>query len=98
MVERTRVFIGGLPEGAQREEIEEHFGKYGRLNDVWIARRPHGFGFVVFDDERDAKEAVRRLDGRRICGEVCKVEYARDRRTSHSSFIIYTPTVLHCSY
>lgn len=95
MVERTRLFIGGLPDDAEREEIEETFGKYGKLNDIWIARKPPGFGFVIYDDERDAKEAVKCLDGRRICGNIVKVEFARDRRTSKSFFLL-TSIPLHC--
>ncbi|URD76230.1 splicing factor [Musa troglodytarum] len=38
----------------------------GRLSDdiVWVARRPPGYGFVEFDDRRDALDAIRDLDGK----------------------------------
>ncbi|KAM1082998.1 hypothetical protein FF1_021604 [Malus domestica] len=30
---------------------------------VWVAQRPPGYAFVDFDDSRDAKDAIRELDG-----------------------------------
>lgn len=30
---------------------------------VWVARRPPGYAFLEFDDERDALDAIRALDG-----------------------------------
>ena len=32
-----------------------------------------GFAFVLMDDPRDAEDAVRELDGKRICGRRVKV-------------------------
>ena len=45
-------------------QLDEAFGRYGRLRKVWVARRPPGFAFIQFDDIRDAEDAVRALDGR----------------------------------
>ncbi|KAG6509157.1 hypothetical protein ZIOFF_034548 [Zingiber officinale] len=36
------------------------------LCSVWVARRPPGYGFVEFDDRRDALDAIHDLDGK-IC-------------------------------
>lgn len=30
---------------------------------VWVARRPPGYAFIDFDDQRDAKDAIREIDG-----------------------------------
>lgn len=44
-------------------QLEAVFSRYGRLRNVWVARRPPGFAFVEFDDPRDAADAARALDG-----------------------------------
>ncbi|KAE9556572.1 hypothetical protein FO519_000266 [Halicephalobus sp. NKZ332] len=74
----ARLFIGGLSEYAVESEIRSIFSKCGRVKSVWIARRPPGFGFVVFEDPRDAKYAVRKLDGTEICGGYVSVEFAHN--------------------
>lgn len=58
-----KVYIGGLPDDAKTYELEDAFCKYGKIRKVWIARRPPGFAFVEFMDNRDAEDAVRKLDG-----------------------------------
>ena len=73
----SRIFIGGLPEDASRNELEKEFESFGRLRDVWVARNPPGFGFIIFEDPRDAEDAVREMDGKRVCGSRIRVEFAR---------------------
>ena len=48
--------------------MEDSFAKYGPVRNVWVARRPPGFAFVEMEDPRDAEDAVRGLDGTRVCG------------------------------
>jgi len=69
-----KVYIGNLGNSAAKNEIEDAFGRYGNLTNVWIARNPPGFAFVEFEDARDAEDATRALDGTRLCGERVKVE------------------------
>lgn len=73
----SRIYVGGLPPDASRREVEREFEYFGPLRDVWVARNPPGFGFIVFDDGRDAEDAVREMDGRRVCGSRVRVEMAR---------------------
>lgn len=44
-------------------QLEDVFGRYGRLRKVWVARRPPGFAFIEFEDQRDAEDSVKALDG-----------------------------------
>ena len=44
---------------SHRYDLEDAFGKYGPVKNVWVARRPPGFGFVEMEDRQDAEEAVR---------------------------------------
>jgi len=69
-----KIFVGGLRDDANRYDIEDTFSKYGRVRDVWVARKPPGFAFVVMEDSRDAQDAAKGLDGSRICGAKCRVE------------------------
>lgn len=43
-----------------------------------------GFAFVEFEDNRDAEDAVRNLDGSRACGSRIRVEMSSGR-TRHDS-------------
>lgn len=58
-----KVFVGNLPKDAREKEVENAFTPFGEVKSVWVARNPPGFGFVQFEDPRDAKDAVRMLDG-----------------------------------
>ena len=63
-----KVYIGNLGNNASKYELEDAFSKYGPLKNVWVARNPPGFAFVEFEDARDAEDAVKAVDGTRICG------------------------------
>ena len=73
----SRVYIGNLGNNGSRRELEREFEHFGPLRDVWVARNPPGFAFVVFEDSRDAEDACREMDGRYVCGEKVRVEMAR---------------------
>jgi len=75
-----KVYVGGLPERVDRRELEDTFERFGRLENVWVARNPPGFAFVLFEDERDAADAVKYLDGTRICGVRARVELSSGMR------------------
>lgn len=48
------MFVGNLPPEAEARDLRDFFRDFGQINDAWVARKPPGFGFVWFDDERDA--------------------------------------------
>mmetsp|Transcript_5512 Transcript_5512/g.12990 ORF Transcript_5512/g.12990 Transcript_5512/m.12990 type:complete len:99 (+) Transcript_5512:1554-1850(+) len=59
----SRIYVGNLDERATERELEDEFGRYGRIHYTWVARKPPGFAFIDFEDPRDAEDAVRKLDG-----------------------------------
>ncbi|KAF0023711.1 hypothetical protein F2P81_024341 [Scophthalmus maximus] len=61
-----RIFIGRLSPSAREKDVERFFKGYGRIRDIDLKR---GFGFVEFDDPRDAEDAVYELDGKELCNE-----------------------------
>lgn len=40
-------FTGNLNPDATVEDVESLFSKFGTISNVWVARRPPGFAFVV---------------------------------------------------
>ncbi|XP_076343951.1 RNA-binding protein 1-like isoform X2 [Tachypleus tridentatus] len=79
-----KVYVGNLGSGVAKHELEAAFNKFGPLRNVWVARNPPGFAFVEFEDNRDAEDAVRAMDGTRLCGSRVRVElsHGRSRRGS----------------
>lgn len=70
------------------------------LCSVWVARRPPGYAFVEFDDNRDAMDAIRALDGQ--CRKNCVlfiifVVFACIYFSFLTIFsILFIPTFVHC--
>nr|ACO10186.1 RNA-binding protein 1 [Caligus rogercresseyi] len=78
----SKVYVGNLGDNASKHEIEDVFRRYGKVRSVWVARNPPGFAFVEFEDERDAEDAAKGLDGSRICGVRATVEMSSRKKRS----------------
>ncbi|KAK4009103.1 RNA-binding protein 1 isoform X2 [Daphnia magna] len=76
---KCKVYVGNLGNNTARGDLEASFSKYGALKNVWVARNPPGFAFVEYEDPRDAEDAVRAMDGSRICGSRVRVEMSSGR-------------------
>ncbi|KAF7040115.1 hypothetical protein CFC21_050040 [Triticum aestivum] len=51
-----KIFVGGIPQEANKDDLRNYFGGFGRVANVFIPRDPKGsghraFGFVTFSDE-----------------------------------------------
>lgn len=44
-----RLHIGNLDESVRRRDVEETFGKFGKLEDIWVASYPPFYAFVVYE-------------------------------------------------
>jgi arginine/serine-rich splicing factor 7 len=77
-----KVYVGELGNSGTRHELEDAFSYYGPLRNVWVARNPPGFAFVEFEDSRDARDAVRALDGKILCGRRVRVELSSGKSRS----------------
>merc|ERR1711953_1573710 len=76
-----KVYIGNLgSDPPSTTDVEKEFSYYGKLQSVWIARRPPGFAYVEYEDSRDAKDACKDLDGRTVFGRRIKVEISHGRK------------------
>nr|CAZ96098.1 arginine/serine-rich splicing factor [Saccharum hybrid cultivar R570] len=79
------VFCGNLDYDVRISEVERLFGKYGRVErvDLKTVERSGGFAFVYMEDERDAEDAIHRLDGIDFGrkGRRIRVEWTKEDRT-----------------
>ena len=62
-VKITKVYVEGLPEGADKVEIRDAFKSFGQVRQVWVAEQQPWVASVYFEDKSEAMEAVRFLDG-----------------------------------
>ena len=60
----ARACVDGLGEGAYVKELTDIFELYGRIQHVWIDYHQPGQAYVFFQDEDDARNAVKSLDRR----------------------------------
>ncbi|XP_073291253.1 serine/arginine-rich splicing factor RS41-like isoform X1 [Primulina huaijiensis] len=78
------IFCGNLEFDAHQSDVERLFKKYGRVDRVDMKS---GFAFVYMEDERDAEDAVRKLDriefGRK--GRRLRVEWTKQERGGRRS-------------
>ncbi|XP_052058127.1 serine/arginine-rich splicing factor 6-like isoform X4 [Mytilus californianus] len=78
----TRVYIGRLSYHAREKDVERFFKGYGKIRDVMLK---NGYGFVEFEDYRDADDAVYELNGKDLCGERISLEHARGTSRNRNS-------------
>lgn len=71
---RSRVYVGGLPYGVRERDLERFFKGYGRTREIFIK---NGYAFVEFENYRDADDAVYELNGKKLLGERVRVEPTR---------------------
>jgi splicing factor, arginine/serine-rich 7 len=58
------VHIADLTDAISQYDVEKNFRKFGDLKEVWMAKNPPCFAFVVFKNKEDAALAVKEMDGR----------------------------------
>ncbi|KAJ8668977.1 hypothetical protein QAD02_000236 [Eretmocerus hayati] len=75
----TRIYVGGLNESIQKEDLQVEFEKFGKLNKVWIAFNPPGFAFIEYLSMDEAETACNSMNGTEIMGAKLRVEISRGR-------------------
>lgn len=78
------LYVGNLVFRMPPQALRELFEQYGQVHAVRImtdriTRKPRGFGFVVMN-RRDARAAIRTLDGKEFFGRELKVNIAHERK------------------
>ncbi|GLD91925.1 hypothetical protein PINS_up000458 [Pythium insidiosum] len=83
----NNVYVANLAIRMGQPDLEELFGKFGRIERCEVildpvTRESRGFAFVTFEDVRDAEDAVKEMNGKEIQGRRLRVEIAK-RRQGH---------------
>lgn len=76
-IDECKVYVGDLAKDVQKPELEQVFSRYGDVRDVWIAHNPPGFAFIRFSEPREARRAIRSMNGKIIAGSKIRCEVAK---------------------
>ncbi len=89
----TKLYVGNLAWSATEDSLRSLFGKHGTVMDCFIIRdrlsgRSKGFGFVEFQDDAAAQEAISSLNEQVFEGRNLRVNTANEkpREASGSGF------------
>jgi len=70
----SELFVGNLNPDIQVRDLENVFGRYGKITRCDLKKN---YAFIQLTDERDAEEAIRKENDRRLLGSVMTVEWAK---------------------
>jgi len=68
-----RLFLGNLGHDVRTRDIEKLFKGYGEVKNVNIKGK---FGFIEIEDEGDAEDAIKDLDGKSFNGGRIRIEFS----------------------
>ncbi|RWS15815.1 RNA-binding protein 4B-like isoform X2 [Dinothrombium tinctorium] len=71
----TKLFVGRLPEGCTSKDLEELFGKYGKVTECDVVGK---FGFVHLSKREEAEECIKKLHKYSFMGSQLSVEVNYD--------------------
>ena len=80
------VFVGGLPFDVDKRRLYSIFRKEGRIINANIIYNRNGnskgYGFIVFDNPRDAWRTIRKWNNTTLGGRTLTVQYRKRRRVN----------------
>ena len=81
----SKLYVGNLPFTTTEADLRALFEEHGSVDSANVITdretgRSRGFGFVEFQNESDAQEAQRALDGFDLDGRNLRVNEAQDRK------------------
>ncbi len=81
----NKLYVGNLPFTTTEADLRALFEEHGSVESANVisdreSGRSRGFGFVEFQNESDAQDAQRALDGFDLDGRNLRVNEAQDRK------------------
>lgn len=79
------IYVGNLDYKVDENDLRDVFEEYGSVSDVKVitdkySGRSKGFGFVIMDDDSEAKNAMNELNGSALANREMVVNEARQRK------------------
>ena len=75
------LFIGKLPSSLQKEDLQDIFAKYGKVNRCDIKTGAAiNYGFIEFAEKADAEDAITGMHDQEVQGSRIVVEWAKGNR------------------
>ena len=80
-VEGYVLFVSGIHEEAQEEQIDDLFAEYGDVKNIQVsyARKTgyiNGYAMIEYSELSEAKDAIKNLNGIEFLGKKIKVDFA----------------------
>uniref|UniRef100_A0A3P8VZB6 Spliceosome associated factor 3, U4/U6 recycling protein n=1 Tax=Cynoglossus semilaevis TaxID=244447 RepID=A0A3P8VZB6_CYNSE len=83
-MEKHKIFITGLPFSCTKEQLEEICKKHGSVREVRLVTyrsgKPKGLAYVEFADDTQASQAVLKMDGTEVEGNMISVAISNPPR------------------
>ncbi len=84
---KKEIYCGNLSFQTRDEDLREAFEKFGKVADARVVQDRNrgfskGFGFVTMEDELDAADAVKAMDGTDFMGRTVKINIAKGSKGS----------------
>ncbi|KAE9039010.1 hypothetical protein PR003_g392 [Phytophthora rubi] len=81
----NNLYVANLATRVSERDLQELFAKFGRVDKCEVivdpvTRESRGFGFVTFEDVRDAEDAVKEMNNQDVQGRKIRVEHAKRKR------------------
>lgn len=78
------IYVANVPFKATEEELKALFANHGEVSSAKIildkfTQRSRGFGFVIMNDDNEARTAINELNGADFMGKTLTVNEARPR-------------------
>jgi arginine/serine-rich splicing factor 7 len=74
-----RVHVADLGVDCSQKELERAFAKFGSFRELWLAKNPPCFAFIVYKRKSDGEDAIKEMDGRVVCSSRVRCSWARPR-------------------
>jgi RNA recognition motif-containing protein len=76
------IYVGNLNYDLNEDQLEQVFAEFGEVASVKIIKdrdtgRAKGFGFIIMENDEEAKKAISELDGKEVEGRALRVNEAR---------------------